>query len=122
MKLLKKFRIYQRNIEYNHQFKKKLKQKRYTLFLQRRNGYLPCFETLSHWRKILIYLGVLFLSCNLMMFFNYLSFFDDHYYFYNSGSPAIMYNGVALIFFVFSGMLDWCIYRRWGNGKSLIQF
>ena len=117
---MQRIRILQRNLEYNHQFKKILKQKRYMLFLHRRSGYLPCFETLDRWRLLLIYFGVLSLSGNLMMFVNYNSFFDEHYFFYTSGSPAIMYCGVAMIFFVFAGMLDWCIYRRWGANHSLV--
>lgn len=115
--LLEKAHSIQNHFTDSRKQRKKDKEQRYREFLANPNRPLPSYETLAKWRNRLIIIGFCPLAEPLIqIFFFYESCFNVQIAWH------IYFSMAALQLWIFAGVIDWCIYRRWGNGKSIIQW
>ena len=115
--LVEKVQLFQDQFVNKRKQRKNEKEQHYREFLADPGRPLPPFETLVKWRNWCFIIGILFLiEPVIQMFFFWMSCFDAqiclHIYF-------------EMAFFctwAFGATFDWCIYRRWGNKKSVIRW
>jgi hypothetical protein len=141
--IIRKARIIQDKIEYRRSINKQLRDQSYRLFLQDPPRCLPPLKKLIRWRLLFIMAGVL---CMLVVSIQVMFFYDTLVYtpseahlvfniksmqFENSDE---MYIGIILeyiptvcgillfIFWSFAATFDWAIYRRFGSGRTIIEW
>lgn len=143
LNIVRKARIIQDKIEYRRSINKQLRDQSYRLFLQDPPRCLPVLKTLIRWRLLFIMAGVL---CMLVVSIQVMFFYDTLVYtpsgahlvfniksmqFENSGETYIgiileyiptICGILLLIFWSFAATFDWAIYRRFGAGKTIIEW
>ncbi len=108
----KKMSILQKNLEYNHRFKRMLRNRAYRVFLHERNGYLPSYKKLCKWRKTLFIIAYLSLfPYPFTTIFFYQLMFEEQILGVTT-LPGMLF----LIFLAFAMTLDLVINKRWNKG------
>jgi hypothetical protein len=116
--LVKKAWIIQHNLEYKHKLNRTLKQRRYQTFLQNRGGYLPSQETLTKWRKTLLYAtGLSLTPYPLEVIFCYNQMFKE-----NIIGITTLPGMIFLITGSFTLTLDYIIHKRWNQTNTFIHW
>lgn len=123
MSFVRKARVFQSSLLYNHSFKKKLRQRSYRVFLQLNTGYLPRIRTLEAWRKRLLYASFISLSPACLMtiidpFWPSTDLLPVSYVILGLFSPVILSGSLFLILLSFSLMFDHVICKRTGLKKG----
>jgi len=122
---IKKARMYQDTLLFNHRLKKQVRQRSYRVFLQRNTGYLPSIPCLLRWRTTLLAMS---LGCigvtSLFVFIDYPRFILYDIIILGpdlegiTSIPILMGSGF-IILFSFSMMIDFVVYRRGGHGMFI---
>lgn len=141
--IIKKARIIQDKIEYRRSINKQLRAQSYRLFLQDPPRCLPSLKKLIRWRLLFIMVGFLCMSVISIQ----VMFFYDTLVYTPSGTHLVfniesrqfenddeVYVGIILeyvpticgilllIFWSFAATVDWAIYRRFGSGRTVIEW
>jgi hypothetical protein len=124
---LNKARTFQSNLVYHHVFKKQLKRRSYTSFLQLNTGYLPRIDVLLRWRTRLLALSLGCLGViSLFVFVDYPRYIMYDFLYLPGleglvSIPILMGSGF-LILFSFTMMMDFVIFRREGDVRTFIPW
>jgi len=141
--IIRKARIIQDKIEYRRSINKQLREQSYRLFLQDPPRCLPSLETLTRWRLLFImggFLCMLVISIQVMFFYDTLVYTPSELHpvfniesmqFENSDEAYVgiileyiptVCGILLLIFWSFAATVDWAIYRRFGSGRTILEW
>ena len=136
MNIIHKARLLETQIRVKRENRKQIKAQRYRRFLQNPHRPLPSYQTLRSWRNTFLLSAVLCLAVpSIQVVFFYNTIWEQPeplkpnqditlgqvlMSFYNT--IPVIFGGVFMILGFFGMIMDWCIYRRWGYGKSIIKW
>ena len=136
MNIVHKARALQTKIKVYLEIRKQIKTQRYRRFLQNPSRPLPGYHKLRVWRNTFLLSAVLCLAVpSIQVVFFYNTIWEQPeplkpnqditlgqvlMSFYNT--IPVIFGGVFMILGFFGMIMDWCIYRRWGYGKSIIKW
>ena len=136
MNTIQKARILETKIRVKLENRKQIKAIQYRRFLQNPRRPLMSYKKLRHWRNTFIYAAVICLAipCIQTVFFYNTIWDKPDPPKYNQEITTSMIlksflNLIPMIFGMifmmlgcFSVMFDWCIYRRWGENRSIFCY